>query len=173
MKYPSLWLTAAAFLAACQSATQPADQAASLAATSFTEHTRTEDIAFTGPISTACVGEVVELHLRQLMVVHTTTDANGGDHFHVHITDQGSFGIGLTTGTTYRLAGAGKNSSHTDIDFPAGQSTGTFVNNVVLTGQGQRIVYQEFFHITFNAEGELTSLKVEDLNVKQCTEGLP
>jgi hypothetical protein len=173
MKYTSLWLTAAAFLTACQSATQPSDHAASLAATSTTDHTRTEDIAFTGPISTACVGEVVELHLRQMMVEHTTTDATGGDHFHVNITDQGSFGIGLTTGTTYRFAGAGKNGSHTDIDFPAGQSTSTFVNNVVLTGHGQRIVYQEFFHVTFNAQGQVTSLKIVDLNVKQCTEGLP
>jgi hypothetical protein len=171
MRRLPLWL-AAAFVAACDPATQPADPAAAgptFAANSSTEITRTQQIAFTGPVSTACVGEVVELHLREIAVFHQTTDASGGVHVHINIADQGSFGIGLTSGTTYRFGGAFQETAN-EVLGPGGTGAeDTFVTNIILIGHGRRIVYEEFFHVTFNAQGELVSLKETGLIVKQCS----
>ena len=44
-------------------------------------------------------------------------------------------------------------------------------NNLVLVGQGQagNFTAQESFHVTFNANGEVVSVRVGNLVVKQCT----
>src|SRR5215211_6810589 len=49
-----------------------------------------------------CAGELLEVHFRQQMVTHQTTDATGRSHFHFVFNDRGTTAIGLTTGVRYR-----------------------------------------------------------------------
>lgn len=66
-------------------------------------------------------------------------------------------GVGLTTGDTYRLTGAGHSTLNFDLDGAA--DTETFVNTYNLIGQGRapNLLVREFSHITINNNGEVTS----------------
>lgn len=100
----------------------------------------TEPIAFTG-----------SLHF----VVTETITPSGSQHFMSHAQPQGVTGTGLVSGAKYQATGATIQS----VTMAAGGAqTNSYVNNFRLIGQGpeeNRLVHENF-HVTFNANGELT-----------------
>ena len=69
---------------------------------------------------------------------------------------QGGSLVGETTGDTYRATGGTKRSFEGSLQD--GQSTFTFVNNFRLIGPGpgNNLFVHETFHITVNADGDVT-----------------
>ena len=72
-----------------------------------------------------------------------------------HFQPQGISGVGLDTGDSYQ--GAGVTQDHFSFN---GQFNETFVNNFRIIGQGpnNNFTLRENFHLTINANGEVTSL---------------
>jgi hypothetical protein len=104
-----------------------------------------------------CAGELLEVHFRQQLVVHETTDANGSSHFHSVINDQGTTAIGLTSGVTYHQTGA---TTQTENIIEVAPLTMTIYNalNLVSDGSGPNLQVQQLFHVTVNAIDVVTSL---------------
>ena len=71
---------------------------------------------------------------------------------------QGITGTGLTTGDQYR--GTGVTGSVSSGSLTNGQFSDTFVNNFRIIGEGpdNNLLIHETFHVTFNADGEFTTL---------------
>jgi hypothetical protein len=74
-----------------------------------------------------------------------------------HSQPQGISGVGQTTGDTYHATGV----THDNFkgSFNNGQLNETFVNNFRIIGQGpdNNFTVHENFHLTINANGDLTS----------------
>lgn len=102
----------------------------------------TEPIAFTGSI--------------HLMTTQTTS-ASGNMHFSTHAQPQGVSGVGLFTGAKYQATGVTRNGDHIGM---SGAFNSSYVNNFRLIGQGpdNNLLIHENFHVTFNANGELTAI---------------
>lgn len=102
----------------------------------------TEPIAFTG-----------SLHL----VTTETRSASGNLHVMTHAQPQGVSGTGLITGATYQGTGVTQQSLSINAPLPYTES---FINNFRLIGQGpdnNRLVHENF-HVTVNANGEVTTV---------------
>lgn len=78
---------------------------------------------------------------------------------------QGTTGVGLTTGDTYRAVGGTK--FHDTIPLTNGAQTFTVVNNFRMIGPGpdNNLQIHQNVHITINANGEVTS-EVENDSVE-------
>lgn len=85
---------------------------------------------------------------------HITYDNKGGAHGVFHTNYQGVSGVGLTTGTQYRATG-GSHYSFTTRGLPY-TSTGTSNFGLIGRGQGTNFTVHYNYHITINANGELT-----------------
>jgi hypothetical protein len=101
----------------------------------------TEPIALTG-----------SMHI----VMTETVSASGNRHMLVHFQPQGISGTGLMSGTPYQATGVTQQSfsSHDPLPY-----TSTVVNNFRLIGRGpdnNRLVHENY-HITVNANGEITA----------------
>jgi hypothetical protein len=84
------------------------------------------------------------------------TETSNANHlsFKVHFQPQGATGTGLTTGDTYHSTGV------TQEHLTLGPGvTDTFVNNFRIIGEGSdnNLLVQQVFHLTINANGELTA----------------
>ena len=106
----------------------------------------------------SCAGEENhlsgELHAR----VHTITDGKGGYHLQLHLNHQGASGIGVTSGSQYRVSGAQHFSSNV---FPSGETwSNTYVSlwRLVGTGKASSETLHLVFKVTVNANGGLTAL---------------
>jgi len=77
---------------------------------------------------------------------------------------QGAAGVGLITGDVYH--GTGVTSFTDTIPNPSGAQTSTFINNFRFIGPGpdNNLQVHQNVHITFNANGELTS-DVDNLSI--------
>lgn len=91
-------------------------------------------------------------------VVHTTLDPNGGFHQKIEVNHQGVSGVSLLTGAKYRIIRASSMISQQT----NGATVIVDVSNQRLQAQepGQDFFLHRLLHMTFNANGELTSLKV-------------
>ncbi len=106
------------------------------------------------PCANGGAGEVVELSGDLHDLFSYTIDSNGGVHIDVHDNPQGVSGTGLTTGDRYHATGVtrvGLNST--------GPLEVTLVNNFNVIGQGphNNLLVHDNFHITVNANGEVTA----------------
>ena len=103
-------------------------------------------------------GDVIKLTGNFHVVIHTTTDARGGFHQTIMLNDQGLGGVGLVSGTDYRLI----RSSHTVTHETNGAEVFSFVRNQRLVAKDPLLDFflRQVTHMTFNAAGELTSAKV-------------
>jgi hypothetical protein len=83
-------------------------------------------------------------------------DGSGGFHVVYHVNPQGVSGVGLTSGETYRGTGVTQTTFHAG----AGASTYTLVIDIHYIGQGRaaNLTVHQVFHVTANANGELTAL---------------
>jgi hypothetical protein len=102
-----------------------------------------------------CAGELLELHIRQQVVAHVTEDAAGGLHVHSVINDKGTTAVGLTSGTTYHQLGATTETQNSR-GFTPLTITRTNALKLVSEGSAPNLLVQQLFHITFNANGEVT-----------------
>jgi hypothetical protein len=115
------------------------------------------DLAVFVPCADGGVGELVDLSGRLHTMIHFTINGNnvsGVGHFQ----PQGISGTGETTGDKYQATGVTKDSSF-KLSFQNGQANQTFVNNFRIIGQGpgNNFLVHEVAHITFNANGTVTT----------------
>ncbi len=103
-------------------------------------------------------GDVIKLTGNFHVVIHTTQDGSGGFHQIITLNDQGLGGVGLVSGTDYRLI----RSSHTITQNTSGAEVFVFVRNQRLIAKDPLLDFflHQITHMTFNAAGELTSVKV-------------
>src|SRR5205814_1743223 len=106
------------------------------------------------PCANGGAGEDVQLTGMIHDLLHITMDAAGGLHVKSHDNPQGVSGVGLTTGTEYRGTGVTQEESNAT----AGVED-TFVNNFRVVGQGpdNNFLLHENFHVTVNANGDVTA----------------
>jgi hypothetical protein len=105
------------------------------------------------PCADGGAGELVVLD-GNLHVLLTITENDNHLSVKSHSQPQGISGTGLSTGDTYQ--GTGVTQDHFTIGLG---ETFTFVNNFRIIGQGpgNNILVHETFHVTINANGEVTA----------------
>lgn len=99
-------------------------------------------------------GESVELSGTLHTLYKTTLDNKGGYHSKYHFQPQGVSGTGLTTGDKYMATGVTQDAFNGHVG-----SEETYVNNFRIIGQGtgNNFLVHETFHVTINANGEVTA----------------
>jgi hypothetical protein len=109
------------------------------------------------PCANDGAGEVVEL-AGPLHILISTTISGSGISGVAHFQPQGISGTGLVTGDSYR--GTGVTMDQFRGSLVNGVFTATLVNNFRIVGQGpgNNFLVHEIFHLTINANGELTVL---------------
>jgi hypothetical protein len=112
------------------------------------------EILDTGPCGN---NELIELSGSAHVVSRVVQDESGVFHIVQHVNFQGVSGVGLTTGTTYRSPYAFNSISNFDIDSTGSATEITSFHLVSQGEQAQDYVVLAQFHVTVNANGELTS----------------
>ncbi|HZM25136.1 MAG TPA: hypothetical protein VFC02_25525 [Anaerolineales bacterium] len=136
---------------------------ASAKATTVTDNVRIPtDIFVFVPCAAGGAGEFVQLSGTLHVLFVTTLDSRGGFHSKFHFQPQGVSGTGLTTGAKYQATGVTQGTFNGRVGFEQ-----TFVNNFRIIGQGpgNNFMIHENFHITVNANGEVTAF-VDNFSVK-------
>ncbi len=102
-------------------------------------------------------GEAVVLSGTLHVLIHETVSSSGNFHLKLHFQPQGVSGTGLATGDSYRATGV----TQEHFNFNQLPINDTFVNNFRIIGQGpgNNFSVHQTFHITINANGELTSFQ--------------
>ena len=98
------------------------------------------------------------------LVSHVTFDANGGFHLVSESNPQGVRGLGLTSGTMYQGTGVGRVNANAS---GSGAEEFTTVGSFKIIGRGptDNLLVQATFHVTVNANGEVTSV-VDNFSVR-------
>jgi hypothetical protein len=114
------------------------------------------------PCANAGAGELVTLSGTLHVLQHTTIDEAGGVHVTLHVQPAGVSGTGQTTGDRYRGTGVTQQQFNT-----VGASTQTLLNNFRIIGEGPRnnLLVHHTFHVTVNANGEVTAT-VDNFNLE-------
>lgn len=107
------------------------------------------------PCAAGGAGETVTLSGQANVIFRTVVDSSGGIHTSFHISYQGVSGSGLSTGNQYQGAGVFQGTTTS-----SASSVSTFSTMLRLVGQGanNNLTVRTQFHLTFNANGELTSI---------------
>lgn len=108
------------------------------------------------PCAAGGAGEFVEISGNLHVVFHVTINGNNAI-IKSHAQPQGISGVGMTTGLMYQATGVTQDISKSSASN--GQYAYSFVNNFRIIGQGpgNNYIVQNLFHVTFNANGELTA----------------
>src|SRR4051812_15309757 len=108
------------------------------------------------PCANGGAGEVVDLQGPLHVLISFTINGNhvSGDS---HFQPQGISGTGESTGDKYQATGV--TQDHFSGSLVNGQFNETFVNNFRIIGQGpgNNFLVHENFHLTINANGEVTT----------------
>jgi len=131
--------------------------------TTFTDNVKVPiDIFVFVPCAAGGAGEFVVLNGTLHILFRTTIDSKGGFHTKFHFQPQGVTGTGFTTGDKYQGTGVTQGTANGKVGFVS-----TFVNNFKIIGQGpgNNFLIHENFHITVNANGEVTAL-VDNFSVR-------
>lgn len=109
------------------------------------------------PCANNGAGEDVILNGELHVLITLTVNGNnfsGKDHFQ----PQGLSGFGTVTGDKYQ--GTGVTQDQFGGSFQNGQSEQSFINNFRMIGQGpgNNFLVHENFHLTFNANGDVTAV---------------
>ncbi len=132
-------------------------------ATTVTDNVRvpTEIFVFV-PCARGGAGEFVQLSGILHILFVTTIDDKGGFHSEFHFQPQGISGSGLTTGDKYQATGVTQGTFNGKVGFE-----NTFVNNFKIIGEGpgNNFLIHENFHVTVNANGEVTA-SIDNFSVK-------
>ena len=132
-------------------------------ATTFNDNVRVPiDTLVFVPCAAGGAGEYVVLSGTLHILFVTTIDNKGGYHSKYHFQPQGISGTGFTTGDKYQGTGVTQGTFNGKVGFES-----TFVNNFKIIGQGpgNNFLLHENFHITVNANGEVTAV-VDNFSVK-------
>jgi len=120
-----------------------------------------DSIDFTGftvfvPCAAGGAGELVVFTGQLHVLFEVTVNNGGGFHIKEHFQPQGLSGVGLTTGDKYQATGV----TQEEINLAAGEEE-TFINNFRMIGQGpgNNFLIHETFHITINANGDVTTVQ--------------
>jgi hypothetical protein len=107
------------------------------------------------PCANNGAGEVIQVSGPLHVLIAQTVSNSGNFHLKLHFQPQGISGVGLTTGDKYQATGV----TQEEVNFNQLPITDTFVNNFRMIGQGpgNNLLVHENFHITINANGDLTS----------------
>jgi len=160
MKHSTLLVLAAVALAACD--TSPTAPAANLERPSFsavTSQTNTViplDLFVFVPCANGGAAEVIEVSGPLHVLFQVTISNTGNVLVDTHFQPQGVSGTGLMTGDKYQATGITRSTDTFSTPFPI---TSTFVNNFYMIGQGpdNNLKVHETFHLTINANGEVTA----------------
>ena len=115
-----------------------------------------------------CTEENVDFSGDLHLLVGGSISPSGFGHFNIHINNQNISGEGDDTHDSYQIAGAANLTISTDM-----VDNNPLVVNAVLNMQfvskntADNLKLQAHFHITINANGEVTAI-VEDITVKEC-----
>ena len=104
----------------------------------------------------ACNGEEVFLSGELLLMSHTTIDARGGFHSKFTLVPRHVRGVG-SAGTLYKAVGGQRDHFNADADFAPLNETFTTMFNLVSQGGSDNLQFKGTFHITVNAQGEVTA----------------
>ena len=120
-----------------------------------TNETQTIPVSVFVPCANSGAGEVISGDLRLHSLTTLTVNGNNVSG-KFHFQPQGGSLVGETTGDTYRATGV--TQGHFKGSFQNGQYTETFVNNfrIIGPGPGNNYLVHETFHITINANGDVT-----------------
>lgn len=112
------------------------------------------DMSFFVPCAADGTGEWVSFTGNLHVLFHTTVDENGGFHAIAHFQPQGVNGVGSITGDIYQGTGVSRET----LNGLVGESF-TYIDNFRLIGEGtgNNYLLHETFHITVNANGEVTA----------------
>jgi hypothetical protein len=131
--------------------------------------TENDKTPYTMTVSVPCAndgaGETVELTGELHILTTFTEDGGGGIHMKMHYQPQAVHGVGLTTGDKYNAVGVTQETHNIAFDgFPYED---TYVNNFRIIGQGKGNNYlvHETWHVTINANGEVTA-EVDNYSVE-------
>lgn len=108
-------------------------------------------------IAPACNGEDVFLSGELLLIFHTTIDAGGGIHSKFTLVPRHVRGVGSETGTIYKAVGGERSHFNVDADEAPLNETFTTMFNLVSQGGSDNLKSKGTFHITINANGEVTA----------------
>lgn len=105
------------------------------------------------PCAAGGAGEVVVLSGNLHVLLQTTINDNSF-HAKAHVQPQGISGTGSVTGDTYHGTGV----TQSQFNGTVGEEF-TFINNFRIIGQGRgnNLLIHETFHVTVNANGEITA----------------
>jgi hypothetical protein len=105
------------------------------------------------PCANGGAGEVIAMSGNLHVLFNILADGNGGFHLKSHSQPQGISGAGQVTGAKYQAVGV--TQEHQNVTAGANL---TYVNNFRMIGQGPGNNFQvhETFHVTINANGQLT-----------------
>ncbi len=104
-----------------------------------------------------CGGESVALSGDLHILIHQTVNGNNVV-LKTHVQPQGISGVGLVSGDSYHSTGVTQETVAGS--FKNGRFVDTFVNNFRIIGQGtgNNLLVHETFHLTVNANGDVTAL---------------
>jgi len=110
------------------------------------------------PCANDGAGEDVELSGMLHILVTYTEDGAGGRHYKMHYQSQGITGVGTVTGDKYQATGVTQDNVYIapDDGYPY---VHTYINNFRIIGQGpgNNLQVHDTYHITIDANGEVTA----------------
>ncbi len=114
------------------------------------------DIPVDETVFSQCAGEFIQFTGVTHMETHTVVDANGGFHSQFTFNDNNISGVGQSSGTKYRRVGAIHSTFNISGSAPLEQ---TITNSFNFIGQGAKnnTLLIETYHVTVNANGEVTA----------------
>ena len=104
-----------------------------------------------------CTGEEVHLTGELVIRIRTTIDATGGIHAAFHLTPRHVRGVGVESGIAYHAVGGLRDSFNAAADFAPLVGTTTQMFNLVSQGGSDNLQVKFVFHLTVNAQGEVTA----------------
>jgi len=166
MRHTMLSLVPLLLVAACADAAAPDATASPTAAPVYasanangaqvtTQHQLIEETYVLDlPRITQCVGEPIMVTGRTSMVLQEVVIP--GDRFHgtFHMTEQGSSGVGMVTGLSYRFVQTQNEGVRIEGGLPY-TGTAIFDRRVISQGSTSNFYLHNVYHFTVNANGEL------------------
>ena len=109
------------------------------------------------PCANGGAGEFVEVSGSLNFVFHLFFDSAGGNHLQLKSNLQGVSGIGLTTGTKYRMSDSESQQFNVAADDAPNETTSVSSMRIIGQGPGNNFVLHESAHFTVNANGDVTA----------------
>jgi hypothetical protein len=109
-------------------------------------------------------GESIALSGTAQLVYVSTTDPSGAQHIEELTINHEIFGVGLTSGDVYRLAGVHRSGFNARYGGFPGEIDVINAFHLIRVGGGAVLAVHETSHVTVNANGELTA-HVENFSI--------